>query len=120
MIISALPFGPWISNSGTILGATSGTASGFTYALGSPVTNFTIQTNNVSGAVFSGIVNVQLIGSLDNVTFFVLASGLLSGGSTNQFATVALNGPVAYVGTQITNYSGVGTGNSLTTLVWAK
>jgi hypothetical protein len=118
MAITPLPFGPWISNSGTLLPATSGTVSGYVYALNSPVTNVTVQAN-VTG-VFSGTVNVQLIGSLDGINFFPLASGLFSGGSSNIFSTVALNGPTAWLGTQVTSYSGVGNTNTITTFVWAK
>jgi hypothetical protein len=120
MTITALPFGPWTSNSGLVIGAASGTSSGTMVGLNFPALNITVQTNNASGAVFSGTVNVQLIGSLDGINYFPLASGLFSGGATSVLNTVALVGPVAYLGTQITSYSGVGTGNSLTTYIWAR
>lgn len=116
--LSPLPFGPWISLSGYAITATSGTTSGYVYALNSPVTNITVQTNITSA--FSGTVNVQVIGSLDGVNFFPLASGLFSGGSSNVLSSTALNGPVQYLGTQVTNTSGAGSTATITTFVWAK
>ena len=119
MSISLLPFGAFISNSGTVVSATSGTTSGFTYGLNFPALNISVQTN-VTGS-FSGTVNVQLIGSLDNVNYFPIASGLFSGGSSNVLSTISLTGPIQYIGTQITNFSGAGAGgNTLTTYIWAK
>ena len=107
-------FGPWISHNAfqptTASGLTIGTING----VAGPCANFTVQTNYTG--VFSGTVNVQLIGSLDNVTFFPLASGLGSG-----LNFVALNGPVFWVGTQTTYASGAGnTSSTLTTWIWSK
>ena len=115
--LSPVGFGSYISNSGTVIGAASGITSGFMYQINAPVANFTLQTNAASA--FSGVISVQLIGSLDGVSYFPLASGLVSG-AVNTLTFTAINGPVQYFGTQITNFSGAGTGAAITTYVWAK